>query len=73
MARNYSLLVINYAINGLDGDMVFANEVNALLMKCPGREEGGGRTLPSLTPNTRDNPLARLEQPVAACGLRMFQ
>ena len=31
--------------------MVFANEVNALLMKCPGREEGGGRTLPSLTPN----------------------
>ena len=35
-----SLLVINYAINVVDGDMVFANEVNALLMKCPGREEG---------------------------------
>ena len=45
MTGNYSLVVINYAIKGLDGDMVFANEVNALLMKCPGREEGGLWTL----------------------------
>ena len=41
MTGNYNLLVINYAIKGLDGDMVFANEVNALLMKCSGRAEGG--------------------------------
>ena len=31
----------------VNGDLVFANEVNALLMKCPGREERGSPILDS--------------------------